>query len=470
MFRRFSVNFALFSIGLDAILVLLALAIATHLRPFLNYLPFTQNLNQPLNIPVLLYLISPLIWVALLLLFSVYDGRRNLQVFDEITSLTLGSLLAMVSIAGILYLSYRDVSRLLFLVFVLLAYASLLFWRLAYRVAFRLGNVRSVQQRRVLIIGAGTTGLELMAKIVENPFLGLKLAGFLDDDPDKLTERDNILGPLADARRIIIENEVHDVVIALPSYAYERVNNLVAELHDMPVKVWVIPDYFHLALHKAVVEEFAGIPMFDLRAPALNDFQRLVKRAFDLFVTILFSPFLLIIMSVIAIAIRLEGPGPILLRQQRVGENGRLFGMFKFRTMVPDAEKLRHLVEHFDEEGNFIHKSSDDPRVTRVGRFLRRTSLDEWPQFLNILRGEMSLVGPRPELPYLVEQYEPWQRTRFAVPQGLTGWWQVNGRSDKPMHLHTEDDLYYVKNYSLMLDIEILLKTIGVVLRGRGAY
>ena len=238
----------------------------------------------------------------------------------------------------------------------------------------------------------------------------------------------------------------------------------------MPVKVWVIPDYFHLALHKAVVEEFAGIPMFDLRAPALNDFQRLVKRAFDLFVTILFSPFLLIIMSVIAIAIRLEGPGPILLRQQRVGENGRLFGMFKFRTMVPDAEKLRHLVEHFDEEGNFIHKSSDDPRVTRVGRFLRRTSLDEWPQFLNILRGEMSLVGPRPELPYLVEQYEPWQRTRFAVPQGLTGWWQVNGRSDKPMHLHTEDDLYYVKNYSLMLDIEILLKTIGVVLRGRGAY
>jgi exopolysaccharide biosynthesis polyprenyl glycosylphosphotransferase len=470
MFRRFSVNFALFSIGLDAILVMLALAIAIHLRPFLNYLPFTQNLNKPLNIPVLLYLISPLIWVALLLLFSVYDGRRNLQVFDEITSLTLGSLLAMVSIAGILYLSYRDVSRLLFLVFVLLAYTGLLFWRLAYRIAFRLGNGRSVQQRLVLIVGAGTVGLELMSKIVENPYLGLKLAGFLDDDPDKLTERDNILGTLANARRIIIDYEVHDVVIALPSYAYERVSNLVAELHDLPVKVWVIPDYFHLALHKAVVEEFAGIPMFDLRAPALNDFQRLVKRAFDLFVAVLFSPFILIMMGMIAIAIRLEGPGPILLRQQRVGENGRLFGMFKFRTMVPNAEKLRHLVEHFDEEGNFIHKSSHDPRVTRVGRFLRKTSLDEWPQFLNILRGEMSLVGPRPELPYLVEQYEPWQRTRFAVPQGLTGWWQVNGRSDKPMHLHTEDDLYYVKNYSLMLDIQILLRTVDVVLRGRGAY
>jgi exopolysaccharide biosynthesis polyprenyl glycosylphosphotransferase len=210
--------------------------------------------------------------------------------------------------------------------------------------------------------------------------------------------------------------------------------------------------------------------MFDLRAPALNDFQRLVKRAFDLSVAILFFPFILLMMGVIAIAIRLEGPGPILLRQQRVGENGRLFGMFKFRTMVPNAEKLRHLVEHFNEEGHFIHKSSDDPRVTRVGRFLRKTSLDELPQVFNILRGEMSLVGPRPELPYLVEQYEPWQRTRFAVPQGLTGWWQVNGRSDKPMHLHTEDDLYYVQNYSLILDIQILLKTIDIVLRGRGAY
>jgi exopolysaccharide biosynthesis polyprenyl glycosylphosphotransferase len=470
MFRRFSINFAVFSMGFDAVVVMLSLAAATHLRPLLNYLPFSQNLNRPLNVPLLLYLISPLIWVAILMLFSVYDGRRNLRVFDEISSLTMGSLLAMVSIAGILYLSYRDVSRLLFLVFVLLAYAGLLCWRLVYRMVFRLANNQSMQQRRVLIIGAGTIGLELMAKIVENPYLGLKLIGFLDDDPDKLTERDNILGKLASARRIIADYKVHDVVIALPSRAYERVNNLVAELHDMPVKVWVIPDYFHLALHKAVVEEFAGIPMFDLRAPALNDFQRMVKRAFDLAISLLLLFPSMVAMGIIAIAIRLEGPGPILLCQQRVGENGRLFGMFKFRTMVPDAEKLRHLVEYKDEEGHLIHKISNDPRVTRVGRFLRRTSLDELPQLLNILRGEMSLVGPRPELPYLVERYEPWQRTRFAVPQGLTGWWQINGRSDKPMHLHTEDDLYYVQNYSLMLDIQILLKTIDVVLRHKGAY
>ena len=277
-------------------------------------------------------------------------------------------------------------------------------------------------------------------------------------------------GTLDLARQLILEQKVDDVVIALPQRAHEKVNRLVSTLHDLPVKVWVIPDYFHLALHKAHIEEFAGIPMLDLRAPALTDYQRLLKRGFDLLLTLFLLPVSLIIMGIIALGIRLEGPGPIIFRQKRVGENGRMFDMFKFRTMVVGAEDLRHTVETTDSNGQVIFKSDHDPRITRVGRTLRKTSLDELPQLLNILRGEMSLVGPRPELPYLVERYEPWQRTRFAVPQGITGWWQVNGRSDKPMHLHTEDDLYYVQNYSLLLDIQILFKTILVVLRGKGAF
>jgi len=269
---------------------------------------------------------------------------------------------------------------------------------------------------------------------------------------------------------LISEQKVDDVIIALPQRAHEKVNRLVSTLHDLPVKVWVIPDYFHLALHKANIEEFAGIPMLDLRAPALTDYQRLLKRGFDLVLTLFLMPVSLLIMGIIALMIRLEGPGSVIFRQKRVGENGRLFDMYKFRTMVADAENLRHTVETTDSDGQLIHKSDRDPRVTRVGRILRKTSMDELPQLLNILRGEMSLVGPRPELPYLVERYEPWQRKRFAVPQGITGWWQVNGRSDKPMHLNTEDDLYYVQNYSLLLDIQILFKTILVVLRGKGAF
>lgn len=470
MFRRFSINFAIFSMVLDAAIIIGSLVAANILRPLLNTLPFTQPIKGPIQLPTLLYPLFPVTWVLILLLLAVYDGRRNLYVADELSSLTLGSILAAVSLAGTLYLSYREVSRVLFLSFVLLAYASMVAWRLGARLAFRWRKATPKTSKQVLIVGAGPVGRELEIQIRRHENLGLEVIGYLDDNLEKKSPFTPVLGTLQNARRVIEKYGIEDVVIALPQRAYERVNNLVAQLHDLPVKVWVIPDYFHLALHRATIEEFAGIPMLDLRAPALDDYQRLVKRAFDLTITLLFMPLALVMMAVIAIAIRLEGPGPILFRQQRVGENGRLFGMLKFRTMVPNAEQLRHVVERVDAEGNLIHKVADDPRVTRVGHFLRRTSLDELPQLFNILAGEMSLVGPRPELPYLVERYQPWQWKRFTVPQGITGWWQVNGRSDKPMHLHTEDDIFYVQNYSLWLDIHILIKTIWVVLRGTGAY
>jgi lipopolysaccharide/colanic/teichoic acid biosynthesis glycosyltransferase len=171
-----------------------------------------------------------------------------------------------------------------------------------------------------------------------------------------------------------------------------------------------------------------------------------------------------------ALMVFIEDGSPVLFRQKRVGENGRLFEMLKFRTMIRNAEQLQGQVEKLDSNGNLIHKTKDDPRVTRVGRMLRRLSLDELPQLFNVMAGTMSLVGPRPEMPYLVEKYQPWQRKRFAIPPGLTGWWQVSGRSDKPMHLHTEDDLYYIQNYSIWLDLQIIVRTIWVVLIGKGSY
>jgi exopolysaccharide biosynthesis polyprenyl glycosylphosphotransferase len=470
MFRRFSINFSLFSIGLDALIIVIALIFTQYLRPELNTLPFVATISKLRPFPGLLYGIFPVLWVMIFLLFSIYDGRRNLRAVDEFSSLISGSVLAAIAGAGIMYLSYREVSRAQYLLFVVAAIVGVCGWRSLARLAFRLTLSRPGSSRNILVVGSGQVGRQFQEQILKQPYLGLKVVGFLDDDPEKHNYREDILGTLDDAKTIIAKYAVDDVVIALPKRAYERTDLLMTSLHKLPVGVWIIPDYFQWTLSKAITDDYAGIPMFNLRAPALNEYQRMVKRGFDLLLTFMLMPPTLILMGMVAIAIRLEGPGPILFKQKRVGENGRLFEMLKFRSMVPNAEELRHLVEHHDDQGHLIHKVQDDPRVTRVGRFLRKTSLDEVPQLFNILRGEMSWVGPRPELPYLVEKYEYWQRKRFAVPQGLTGWWQVNGRSERMMHLNTEYDLYYVKNYSLLLDIYILIKTVLVIFRGRGAY
>ncbi|MEX1248192.1 MAG: sugar transferase [Anaerolineales bacterium] len=460
MLRRFSVNFALFSIALDAALVALALLLAENLRPSLSSLSFAQPLIEgEVKVPSALYLFFPLVWIAVFLLLDLYDGRRNLRVVNELSTLTMGSVLAGVACAGLLYLSFRDVSRLLYVTFMLLAFGGLLAWRLLLRGLQRWRGFR-VAERRVLVIGAGEVGQQVRQQIEGHARLGLSFAGFLDDERTGKT----MLGYLNEARKIVARKKMDDVVFALPSSAYQRVNSLLADLHDLPVRTWVIPDYFSLALHRAQVEDFAGLPMLDLRAPALSDSQRLFKRAFDVLLVLFTLPLTIPVMALSAVAIWGQDRGPVLLSQKRVGENGRIFSMIKFRSMRPDAKAMRV------EEDSFLHKRADDPRVTRVGRFLRRTSLDELPQIWNVFKGEMSLVGPRPELPELVKRYQPWQRKRFAVPQGMTGWWQVNGRSDKPMHLHTEDDLYYVQNYSIGLDLLILLRTFWTVLSGRGAF
>lgn len=470
MLRRFSVNFALFSMAMDALLILISLNAASQLRPYLSFLPYATDVRKPMELPFLIYPLFPVFWIIVFTLMSVYDGKRNLRVTDEMTSVVMGSLFAGVSLAGLLYFSYRDVSRVLFLVFVLLAIFMLVSWRILARMYFRFLTRQTTAQKKVLIVGAGLIGRQVEEKINAHAYFGISVAGYLDDDIQKRQQDASILGPLDDARSIVISHQIDDVIIALPSRAYDKINNLVNDLYDLPVTVRVVPEYYDRALVHARIEELAGIPMLDLRAPALTDYQRLIKRGFDLIFSVLFLPLSMVIMGIVALLIRLESPGPILFRQKRVGENGRCFEMYKFRTMVANAEELRHLVEITDSEGRLIHKKRDDPRVTRIGRFLRRTSLDELPQLFNVLRGDMSWIGPRPELPYLVERYEPWQRKRLAVPPGITGWWQVNGRSDKPMHLYTKDDLYYVENYSLLLDLQILLKTIGVVLRGKGAF
>jgi exopolysaccharide biosynthesis polyprenyl glycosylphosphotransferase len=467
MLRRFSTNIAVFSIFLDGLLIALSLHLSIILRELANPLPFVQDLPRE-EIPLVLYVFFPLVWVLMLLVFNIYDGRKNIRVVDEFGSLTVACGMASVASAGILYFTFRDISRFQFVLFALLAFLILLSWRALFRLTIYRKHARRVELRKVLILGAGSAGKRIGEQIKREGMYGLSVVGYLDDDLKK--HNGTVLGDLNKARELVRSQPVDDVVVALPMSAHQRLTQIIAELHDLPVRVWVIPDYFSLTLHKAGVFDFAGIPMLDLRAPALDEYQRMVKRAFDLVVCCLAVPFALPLMGIIALAIKLDSPGKVIFRQERVGENGRLFTMLKFRTMISNAEEMQKQVERKDEEGNRILKQPHDPRVTRVGNFLRQTSLDELPQIFNVFNNSMSLVGPRPEMPDFVDEYQPWQRKRFAVPQGITGWWQVNGRSDRPMHLNTEDDLYYVQHYSIWLDLQILARTVWAVLRRKGAY
>ena len=471
MVRRFSANFAVFSIFVDLIIIPVALWLVAEIRPLLNSLPIVATIPGQIALPLVLYIVFPLTWVSILALYSIYDGKKNLRVVDEFASLTLGTLTAAVSLAGILYLSYRDVSRVLFLSFIVLSFLGMILWRLIARIFFRLIRQGTAKPQRVLIVGAGLVGRNVQTQLLGYAGLNIRFAGFLDDDPEKRgQDPENILGALSDVRTIVQDLDIDDVIIALPVRAYERTNELAADLLGLPVRLWIIPDYFSITLHQAAIEDFAGIPMLDLRAPALTEYQRMLKRGFDVIVSMLLLIPGLPILAAVSLLTLLDDGWPILFTQKRVGENGRLFRIYKFRTMIRGAERLHRDVGALDDQGNLLHKVPNDPRITRMGRILRRLSLDELPQLFNVLAGNMSLVGPRPELPDFVEKYAPWQRKRFAVPQGITGWWQIHGRSDKPMHLYTEEDLYYIQNYSIWLDIQILIQTGWSVLRGKGAY
>lgn len=457
------INVAVLAFLADLLGLCISLRLAIYVRLHLTFLPPISQSGLALWLPAF-SVVMPLIWGGTFLGMALYDHRYAERLSRQVGRLLAASAIATIFGAGLLYLTAEHLSRWFFALFVSFSLLCLMGWRL---LAWLIWQPRQPVERRVLIMGAGSLGQRVGQMIQGHKWMGLELMGYLDDVQH---QEYHVLGTLNEVRQVVNTHGIKDVVIALPSRAYNDINNLVLTLNDLPVQVRVVPDYFTLALYRSSAEEFGGLPMINLRDPMLNDGQRLIKRLFDLVVGCLLILSVLPVLLVTAVLTKLDSPGPVLFRQPRVGENGRLFEMYKFRSMITGAETLQQNVNRFTPEGKLLHKQADDPRVTRIGRFLRRTSLDELPQLFNVLKGEMSLVGPRPEMPWLVGEYEPWQHKRFAVPQGLTGWWQVHGRADKPMHMHTQDDLYYIQNYSLWMDIYILIKTPWVVVRGKGAY
>ena len=469
--RKLDTNTIIFLIFSDFLITMLALFNAVQAR---FWLPFGVRLTWPEVIqPWPIYLLVALIWGATFILAQVYDVRHTLRAWDEAQTITWAVGVACLVFAGVLYLTFREVPRRLFLYFVFSDLLLLIGFRLALRGALRFTGRQEPMPRRVLIVGAGRLGQQVAQGVISQSTAGLHLMGYVDDDPSKQysgTPYAPVLGCVQDTPHLVDIHGVDEVIFALPLRAHGAIESLVLALQDQPVRVRVVPDFFDLALSRATIEDFNGLPLVGLRDPAIDGFDRVVKRTFDLVIATLILLVAWPILLLVALAIKLDSSGPIIFAQERIGENGQPFKMYKFRSMITDAEHLAPYATNISSDRVLVHKAPNDPRVTRVGRFIRRTSLDELPQLFNVLRGEMSLVGPRPELPPLVHRYENWQRRRFAVPPGITGWWQVNGRSERLMHLHTEDDLYYIQNYSPLLDIQILWRTIGVVLRGRGAY
>jgi exopolysaccharide biosynthesis polyprenyl glycosylphosphotransferase len=416
-----------------------------------------------------LHLIVLIVYPATFLALGVYDLRRETRPVGDLGTLARAVAVGTFVFAGVLYFTYRDLPRLLVVYFFVAQLGLLAGGRLLAATGLRLLNRRGRPLSRVLLVGTGEVATRVAAEIQNRLGESVLLLGCVDDDPGPLPGGLALLGRLEDVPGLVNRLKVDDVIMALPASQYLAVEALVYRLLTLPVRVRLVPDYLRLVVVQSSVESLGGIPLIGLREPRIAGMAWAVKRSFDLAATGLLLLLAWPLMALIAVAIRLDTPGPAIFKQQRVGENGRLFSMYKFRTMCADAEQ-RGPQLGFDGQGHAIYKWPNDLRVTRVGRWLRRTSLDELPQFFNVLRGEMSLVGPRPEMLFLVERYDAWQRQRLAVPPGLTGWWQVNGRSDLPLHLNTQFDLYYIRNYSLWLDVKILWKTVWVVLKGQGAY
>ena len=418
--------------------------------------------------------------VALLFLRGLYRLPRTVGFLDEAQILVGGVTTAMAGVILTAFLARFVPSRLVFLYAWGAAIALLLARRMVTRWIRRWLWSREIGVDRVLIVGAGETGRRLMQAMMGSPALGYRVVGFVDDatTADALavaTEggvtRTARLGATDDLGEVVTRLDVDEVIIALPADAHARALEIIDHCRQSAVTFKVVPDLLQLSLDRVDFGEVAGMPLIGLKDASIRGANRIAKRAIDITIAGVVLTTMAIPMAVIALLIRRDSPGSILFRQQRVGRNGAHFTCLKFRCMVEDADDQRaELIRAVAGIDPRLFKLADDPRVTRMGKRLRRWSLDELPQFVNILRGEMSVVGPRPPLLDEVASYDDWHHQRLLVTPGLTGLWQINGRSNLTFDEMVRLDLYYAEHWSPWLDFKIVMRTAPAILTRRGAY
>jgi exopolysaccharide biosynthesis polyprenyl glycosylphosphotransferase len=455
----------------DILITILSFILAYWIRGvlFSEDLGILYPLSQYLQLsPIILF-----VWVFFLYFFKTYRSYRTVSLFVEYWDLLKVTFLSgLFLILFVFAFKYQFVSRLLIGTFLIINFIGLCLERGALRLLARFVRRKGRNYRNLLIVGTGKRALKLAGKIKENSHWGFKIVGFIDKDPSMVgQDKDGIkvIGTLEDMAQILRERVVDEVVYSVPRKWLDEIEEAIRTCEEFGVQVRLAADFYNPVIGKISVTELEGIPLLTLSTTPQHMGHLFMKRFFDLVISfialIVLSPVFLITL----VAIKIDSSGPILFKQRRVGLNGRTFNCLKFRSMVRDAERKRQELEDLNEIKGPAFKVKDDPRLTRVGRFVRKFSIDELPQLFNVLKGDMSLVGIRPPIPEEVDRYEAWQRRRLSMKPGITCIWQVSGRNKVDFDQWMKMDLAYIDNWSLKLDFKLLLKTIPAVLFARGA-
>ncbi|MBI2567748.1 MAG: undecaprenyl-phosphate glucose phosphotransferase [Candidatus Schekmanbacteria bacterium] len=447
---------------LDLGMTYAALALAYYARfysdQFVSLFPVEHGLpplSHFLN-PVVAVIIAA-VWLPCFHFNGLYHPRRGRSTVEEIYAVFNAILMGGLVLIGVSFF-YRDItySRAVAVSFFVIDFLLVCLSRLTLRSLLREMRRRGFNLRHIMIAGAGELGRRFAEKLQHHPEVGLKLVGWVDDDPSKIGREllgARVMGTLDDVVRLLGAYRVDQLYIALPLSAYRRFLKVLGDIRQEGVQVKVIPDLMQYITFQAGIEDFDGIPVINLTQTPLRGWNSMVKRIMDIALAALAIIGLAPLLALIIALIKLDSRGPVFYRQERMGLDRRRFMIFKFRSMHTDAE----------EHTGPVFARAGDPRVTRVGRVLRSLSLDELPQLLNVLKGEMSLVGPRPERPPFVMEFKqdiPNYMIRHQVKSGMTGWAQVNGlRGNTCLEKRLEYDLFYIRNWSLLFDVYIIFLT-----------
>jgi len=467
---------------MDAMVIVIAFITAYYIRKYFHlFYPFDLfpgiQVVKPSVAPIGQYtsflIIAVPVWLLALRVFGIYKSIRTRNLLSITLDMIKAAAFAML-ISGTLtfLLKIEYISRLLFAIFVLVNFFLLMAEKWLFVLSVGYIRKRGYNYRQLLIVGTGDRAQNFIGMVEKHPEWGFRIAGLVSDDKKdigrSLSEYE-IIGALEDIQDILHKRAIDEVIFLIPRAWLDKVQQSIAICELEGVKTSFALDFFDLKIAHSVQTELEGIPFISFETTLGREEQLFIKRMTDIAFSAAAIILLFPVFLIAAILIKLTSEGPALFKQKRLGRNGRRFTLYKFRSMYHDAQERFTELERLNESSGPVFKIKNDPRITPLGRVLRRFSVDELSQLFNVLMGHMSIVGPRPPLPDEVKEYEPWQRRRLSMRPGLTCLWQVNGRNKIKFDEWMKLDLQYIDNWSLWLDFKIFLKTIPVVVLGIGA-